>query len=102
MLQSFAATDESPDWGEPTKEDLRCLNVQDSNVSTLGLRAGDHDNIERLPAIIPRRRGWAHRGIAPGRWWTATLCGAMISLWAPAFDLVGDGQRDVLDPRTQD
>jgi hypothetical protein len=54
MLQSFAATDKSADyWGEPTKKDLRWLNVQDPNVSTLGPRAGDHDIIERVPAITP-------------------------------------------------
>jgi hypothetical protein len=40
-------------WGEPTKEDLRCLNVQRPNVSTVGLRVGDDGIIERVPAIIP-------------------------------------------------
>jgi peptide/nickel transport system substrate-binding protein len=44
-------------WGEPAKEDLRWLNVQDPNVSTLGLRAGDHDIIEGVPAIIPDVEG---------------------------------------------
>jgi peptide/nickel transport system permease protein len=43
-----------------------------------------------------------HRGIASGRWWTATFPGVMIFMWALAFNLVGDGLRDVLDPRTQD
>jgi peptide/nickel transport system permease protein len=42
-----------------------------------------------------------HRGIAAGRWWTATFPGLMIFLWALAFNLVGDGLRDVLDPRTE-
>jgi peptide/nickel transport system substrate-binding protein len=39
-------------WGEPAKLDLRWLNVQDPNVSTLGLRAGDYDIIEGVPSII--------------------------------------------------
>jgi peptide/nickel transport system permease protein len=43
-----------------------------------------------------------HRGIASGRWWTATFPGLMIFLWALAFNLVGDGLRDALDPRTQE
>ncbi|WP_116995484.1 ABC transporter permease [Desertimonas flava] len=41
-------------------------------------------------------------GIAAGHWWTATFPGLLIFLWALAFNLVGDGLRDVLDPRTQD
>lgn len=40
-------------------------------------------------------------GIASGRWWVATFSGAMVFLWALAFNLVGDGLRDVLDPRTE-
>ena len=40
-------------WGEPAKEDVRWFNVQDPNVSTLGLRAGDFDIIEGVPALIP-------------------------------------------------
>ncbi len=40
-------------------------------------------------------------GIAAGRWWVATFSGAMVFLWALAFNLVGDGLRDVLDPRTE-
>ena len=39
-------------WGEKAKLDLRWLNVQDPNVSTLGLRAGDYDMIEGVPSII--------------------------------------------------
>jgi peptide/nickel transport system permease protein len=40
-------------------------------------------------------------GISTGRWWASTFPGAMIFLWALAFNLVGDGMRDVLDPRTE-
>jgi peptide/nickel transport system permease protein len=40
-------------------------------------------------------------GIVAGRWWVATFSGAMVFLWALAFNLVGDGLRDVLDPRTE-
>ena len=40
-------------------------------------------------------------GIASGRWWASTFPGLMIFLWALAFNLVGDGIRDVLDPRTE-
>lgn len=41
-------------------------------------------------------------GIAAGRWWASTFPGLMIFLWALAFNLVGDGLRDALDPRTED
>lgn len=40
-------------------------------------------------------------GISTGRWWASTFPGLMIFLWALAFNLVGDGLRDVLDPRTE-
>ncbi|MGH3668028.1 MAG: ABC transporter permease, partial [Acidimicrobiia bacterium] len=36
-------------------------------------------------------------GISTGRWWASTFPGLMIFLWALAFNLVGDGLRDVLD-----
>lgn len=39
-------------------------------------------------------------GISAGRWWASTFPGLMVFLWALAFNLVGDGLRDVLDPRT--
>ena len=42
------------------------------------------------------------RGVAGGRWWGSTFPGLMIFLWALAFNLVGDGLRDALDPRTED
>jgi peptide/nickel transport system permease protein len=40
-------------------------------------------------------------GIVAGRWWVATFGGLMVFLWSLAFNLVGDGLRDVLDPRTE-
>jgi len=40
-------------------------------------------------------------GIASGRWWASTFPGLMIFLWALAFNLVGDGLRDALDPRIE-
>jgi peptide/nickel transport system permease protein len=40
-------------------------------------------------------------GISAGRWWASTIPGAMVFLWALAFNLFGDGLRDVLDPRTE-
>ena len=40
-------------------------------------------------------------GISTGRWWASTFPGLMIFLWALAFNLVGDGLRDVLDPRME-
>ena len=39
-------------------------------------------------------------GISSGRWWASTIPGGMVFLWALAFNLLGDGLRDVLDPRT--
>ena len=41
-------------------------------------------------------------GIASGRWWASTFPGLMIFLWALAFNLLGDGLRDALDPRLED
>ena len=40
-------------------------------------------------------------GISAGRWWASTFPGLMVFLWALAFNLFGDGLRDVLDPRTE-
>jgi peptide/nickel transport system permease protein len=40
-------------------------------------------------------------GIVAGRWWVATFGGAMVFLWSLAFNLLGDGIRDVLDPRSK-
>ncbi len=40
-------------------------------------------------------------GISAGRWWSSTFPGLMVFLWALAFNLLGDGLRDVLDPRTE-
>lgn len=36
-----------------------------------------------------------------GVWWTSLLPGAAIFLWAFAWNMIGDGLRDVLDPRMQ-
>jgi len=40
-------------------------------------------------------------GISAGRWWASTFPGLMVFLWALAFNLLGDGFRDILDPRTE-
>ena len=40
-------------------------------------------------------------GIASGRWWASTFTGMLIFIWALAFNLLGDGLRDALDPRTE-
>ena len=40
-------------------------------------------------------------GISSGRWWASTIPGTAVFLWALAFNLFGDGLRDVLDPRTE-
>ncbi len=40
-------------------------------------------------------------GISAGKWWASTFPGLMVFLWALGFNLVGDGMRDVLDPRTE-
>jgi peptide/nickel transport system permease protein len=40
-------------------------------------------------------------GISTGRWWASTFPGAMVFIWALAFNQVGDGLRDILDPRTE-
>lgn len=40
-------------------------------------------------------------GLLAGEWWVSTFSGLAIVLWALAFNLVGDGLRDVLDPKTE-
>jgi peptide/nickel transport system permease protein len=40
-------------------------------------------------------------GILAGRWWVSTFGGTLVFLWSLAFNLVGDGLRDVLDPRIE-
>jgi peptide/nickel transport system permease protein len=40
-------------------------------------------------------------GISSGRWWASTFPGLMVFLWALGFNLIGDGMRDVLDPKTE-
>jgi peptide/nickel transport system permease protein len=40
-------------------------------------------------------------GISSGRWWASTFPGLMVFLWALGFNLIGDGIRDVLDPKTE-
>jgi len=40
-------------------------------------------------------------GLLAGEWWVSTFAGLAIVLWALAFNLVGDGIRDVLDPKTE-
>jgi peptide/nickel transport system substrate-binding protein len=44
-------------WGEKAKLDLRWLNVQDRNVSSLGMRAGDYDIDEGVPDVISDYQG---------------------------------------------
>lgn len=39
-------------------------------------------------------------GVVVGRWWVSAIAGGMVFLWALAFNLVGDGLRDALDPQT--
>ncbi|MGH8911353.1 MAG: ABC transporter permease [Acidimicrobiia bacterium] len=40
-------------------------------------------------------------GISAGKWWASTFPGLMVFLWALAFNLVGDGLRDVFDPKME-
>lgn len=40
-------------------------------------------------------------GLLAGEWWVSTFAGIAIVLWALAFNLFGDGLRDVLDPKTE-
>lgn len=37
--------------------------------------------------------------LVAGRWWTSVFPGLAIFLWAFAWNMIGDGLRDVLDPR---
>jgi peptide/nickel transport system permease protein len=37
----------------------------------------------------------------PGAWWSATFPGLAIFVTVFAFNLLGDGLRDALDPRTR-
>ena len=40
-------------------------------------------------------------GVITGDWWVATFGGGMVFLWALASNLLGDGLRDIFDPRTE-
>jgi peptide/nickel transport system permease protein len=40
-------------------------------------------------------------GILAGRWWVSTFGGVFVFLWSLGFNLLGDGLRDVLDPRIE-
>ena len=42
------------------------------------------------------------RAVFPDVWWLATFPGLAITLTVVAFNLLGHGLRDALDPRTQD
>jgi peptide/nickel transport system substrate-binding protein len=44
-------------WGDRAKLPLEWHNVQDPNVATLGLRAGDYDIIEGVPSIVADVQG---------------------------------------------
>jgi peptide/nickel transport system permease protein len=65
----------------------------ESSLSFLGL------------GVQPPTPTWGNM-VAEGReslawaWWVATFPGAAISLTVIAFNLLGDGLRDVMDPRT--
>ena len=39
-------------------------------------------------------------GILAGYWWTATFGGLVVFLWALSCNLLGDGLRDLFDPKT--
>jgi peptide/nickel transport system permease protein len=41
------------------------------------------------------------QGLLAGYWWVATFGGVMVFLWALACNLVGDGLRDLFDPRSE-
>ncbi|MFC7251625.1 ABC transporter permease [Halomicroarcula sp. GCM10025324] len=41
------------------------------------------------------------QGLLAGRWWGSFFPGFAIFLWAFGWNIIGDGLRDVLDPRTQ-
>ena len=40
-------------------------------------------------------------GILAGFWWTSMFGGAMVFLWALSCNLLGDGLRDLLNPKDQ-
>lgn len=65
-----------------------------ATLSFLGLSEAGVAEWGRLVSI-------GQAGLVSGLWWTSTFAGAMIFIWALSFNLVGDGLRDVLDPRTE-
>lgn len=65
-----------------------------ATLSFLGLSQAGLAEWGRLVSV-------GQEGITAGWWWTSTFSGLMIFLWALSFSLVGDGLRDVLDPRTE-
>jgi len=65
-----------------------------ATLSFLGLSQAGITEWGRLVSV-------GQEGITAGWWWTSTFSGLMIFLWALSFSLVGDGLRDVLDPKTE-
>ncbi|WP_093171377.1 ABC transporter permease [Sinosporangium album] len=65
-----------------------------ATLSFLGLSQAGLAEWGRLVSI-------GQSGITAGWWWSSTFPGLMIFLWTLSFSLVGDGLRDVLDPRTE-
>jgi peptide/nickel transport system permease protein len=70
------------------------LILVESSLSFLGL------------GVQPPTATWGNlvaegRDALPWGWWIATFPGAAIALTVIAFNLLGDGLRDVLDPRTR-
>ena len=41
-------------------------------------------------------------GLMAGRWWVSIIPGVFIFLWAFAWNMIGDGIRDVIDPRSRE
>lgn len=41
-------------------------------------------------------------GLMAGRWWVSIIPGVFIFLWAFGWNMIGDGLRDVIDPRSRE
>ena len=46
--------------------------------------------------------GYGQEHLLAGDWWAFFFPGLAIALWALAFYLLGDGLRDILDPRQRE
>ena len=65
-----------------------------SSIAFIGLAESGLTEWGRIIAM-------GQNGLLAGRWWTSVFPGIAIFLWAFGWNMIGDGLRDLLDPRSR-